>query len=258
MKDKPIHTAERVSHSDPSDNYVFQRSLLAYHRAAEMVRGDVLEIGTGSGYGVEIIAPKVGTYTTIDKYDCHIDPTQYRNVEFLRMKVPPLSTIEVASVDFVVSFQVIEHIADDFALMAEVVRVLRPGGRLILTTPNKPMSLTRNPWHVREYSADELTNLLSGYFSEVQALGVFGNQKVMDYYEKNRRSVEKYAALDVLRLREWLPRRLLRLPYDIHNRLNRRRLLIANRTLTGGITMDDYRLAPVNDECFDLFFIATK
>ena len=53
-----IHTAERVSQKDASDNYVFQRSILAYHKAAELVQGDVLEIGTGMGYGVEVVAPR--------------------------------------------------------------------------------------------------------------------------------------------------------------------------------------------------------
>ena len=61
-----IATAERVS-LEKSDNYVFQRSVLAYHRAAELVEGDILEIGTGSGYGVEIIAPKATRFITIDK-----------------------------------------------------------------------------------------------------------------------------------------------------------------------------------------------
>ena len=39
-----LATAQRVS-KEISDNYVFQRSLLAYHYAAERVNGDVLEIG---------------------------------------------------------------------------------------------------------------------------------------------------------------------------------------------------------------------
>ena len=42
-----LHTAERVSNRDASDNFVFQRSILAYYKAAEIVSGDVLEIGTG-------------------------------------------------------------------------------------------------------------------------------------------------------------------------------------------------------------------
>ena len=50
-----IQTAERVSQHDQSDNYVFQRSILAYHKAAEIVNGKVLELGTGMGYGIEIV-----------------------------------------------------------------------------------------------------------------------------------------------------------------------------------------------------------
>lgn len=54
-----INTAERVS-AEASDNFVFQRSLLAYHAAAERIAGNVLEIGTGSGYGIEVVAPRAG------------------------------------------------------------------------------------------------------------------------------------------------------------------------------------------------------
>lgn len=46
-----INTAERVS-AEASDNFVFQRSLLAYHAASARIAGDVLEIGTGAGYGI--------------------------------------------------------------------------------------------------------------------------------------------------------------------------------------------------------------
>ena len=60
------------------------------------------------------------------------------------------------SVDFIVTFQVIEHIQDDEEFIKEIYRVLKAGGKLILTTPNRLMSLSRNPWHVREYSPEEM------------------------------------------------------------------------------------------------------
>ena len=62
-----INTAERVS-AEASDNFVFQRSLLAYHAAAERIAGDVLEIGTGSGYGIEVVAPRARRFVTVDKH----------------------------------------------------------------------------------------------------------------------------------------------------------------------------------------------
>ena len=240
-----LATAERVSR-DASDNFVFQRSLLAYDRAAEIVSGDVLEIGTGTGYGIELVAPHCDRFVTVDKYAAAGD-RHAANVEFRRMCVPPLG-FEDESFDFVITFQVIEHIDDDTAFVREIARVLRPGGRLILTTPNAPMSLTRNPWHVREYRIDELRRLPSEAFSAVETYGVFGN----------RRSVERIARFDLFDLQHRLPRRLLQLPYDLLNRINRRRLLRQNEALTTSIRMDDYRIAPAAEGCFDLFFIATK
>ena len=156
------------------------------------------------------------------------------------------------------SFQVIEHIEQDIEFVREVARLLRPGGKFIVTTPNAPMSLTRNPWHVREYNADELRNLLECHFSAVESMGVVGNDKVMEYYRKNRRSVHRIMRFDVLDLQHRLPRWMLQMPYDVLNRLNRRALLKKNTALTNSIAMDDYSIVPSTDESFDLFFVATK
>ena len=252
-----IATAERVS-LEKSDNYVFQRSVLAYHRAAELVEGDILEIGTGMGYGVEIIAPKATRYISIDK-ELPAQINQLENVEYYDMEVPPIG-FENCLFDAVVSFQVIEHIDDDIDFVREVSRVLRPGGKFVVSTPNAPMSLTRNPWHVREYNADELRNLLECHFSKVEAYGVVGNEKIMEYYHKNRQSVRKITRFDILDLQHRLPRKLLQVPYDILNRLNRKSLHKKNTSLTDSIVMSDYSIVPYEAglECFDLFFVATK
>ena len=250
-----VATAERVSR-EASDNFVFQRSVLAYHYAAEIISGDVLEIGTGTGYGVEILAPKCKRFITVDKF---LDPSvpQVENVEQHQMVVPPIG-FESGSFDFVVSFQVIEHIKDDTQFVREVARVLRPGGKFIVSTPNAPMSLTRNPWHIREYTVEELQNLLSVSFSTITPAGVVGNQKIMEYYEKNRQGVERITRFDILDLQHRLPRQLLQIPYDILNRINRRRLLKKNTELTTSIEMTDYSVSSAADQSFDLLFVAEK
>ena len=248
-------TAERVS-LERSDNFVYQRSRLAYVEAARLVSGRVLEIGTGTGYGVDIIAPNAAEFVTLDKYRSERVDSLPANVRFIEATVPPLP-FEDESFDFVVSFQVIEHIKRDKRLVQEVMRVLRPGGKFIVSTPNKPMSLTRNPWHVREYTAQELGQLLSE-FSSVEQLGVAGNECVWEYYRHNAESVRRIMRFDILRMQWWLPRWVLQIPYDIMNRINRRKLHSQNRELTESIQMDDYRLQEVDSECFDLFYIATK
>lgn len=250
-----LKTAERVS-KEVSDNFVYQRSMLAYVEAAKLVEGRVLEIGTGTGYGVDIIAPNVEHFVTLDKYRSEELGALPANVEFLEAKVPPLPFAD-DSFDCVVSFQVIEHIKRDRAFVEEVRRVLKPGGRFIVSTPNRPMSLTRNPWHIREYNAKQFGELLAS-FSKVEARGVAGNERVWVYYEKNRESVNRIMRFDILRMQWWLPRWLLQLPYDVLNRLNRRRLHKQNSALTEAIAMDDYYVTEVDERCFDLFYIAQK
>ena len=254
---KILQTAERVSHEDKSDNYVFQRSLLAYLEAAKIVSGDVLEIGAGEGYGIKHIAPKANKYLTLDKHPVYIDPA-YTNVSFKQMNIPPLMGIEDNSFDFVVSFQVIEHIEADETYVSEIHRVLRPGGKFIVTTPNKKMSITRNPWHVREYTIEELITLLGKSFSKVDAKGVFGNEKIMDYYTKNKASVRKITRFDIFDLQHKLPRQILQIPYDILNRMNRKKLLNQNDKLVSDIHYEDYSIGKAKEGCFDLFYIATK
>ena len=251
-----LHTAERVSRTDASDNYVFQRSILAYHYAAGLVSGDVLEIGTGMGYGIDVIAPSATSYTTIDK-SCAYDASLPDNTRFQQMEVPPIS-FPNESFDYVISFQVIEHIKRDKDFVKEVSRVLRKGGKFIVSTPNAPMSLTRNPWHIREYTGQELHDLLASDFSSIEAYGVNGNDKIMQYYEQNRRSVERIMRFDILDLQHRLPRWILQIPYDVMNRLNRRRLLESNNELTRSIKMDDYTIGEISPQSFDLYYIATK
>ena len=212
-----ITTAERVSR-EASDNFVFQRSLLAYHAAAQRISGDVLEIGTGAGYGIEVVAPRARSFVTIDKLAPAPEPTQLPNVEFRQATVPPLPFAN-DSFDFVISFQVIEHIKRDLELVREVKRVLRPGGKFIVTTPNAPMSLTRNPWHIREYTAAELRSLLGSEFSSVEALGVSGNALGQEYYGTEPPQREAYHALRHPRPAAPAPRCLLHSPYDVLNRI---------------------------------------
>ncbi len=255
---KILQTAERVSQQDQSDNYVYQRSLLAYLEAAKIVSGQVLEIGTGSGYGVEIIAPQAVRFVTIDKYQTDTLDNAPANVQFLQINVPPLEGIPSGAFDYVITFQVIEHIQKDSIFLQEIHRVLKEGGKLIVTTPNKKMSITRNPWHVREYTVEELKQLVLKYFKSVEALGVFGNERIMDYYDKNKASVRKITRFDIFDLQHRLPRQLLQIPYDILNRMNRKKLLNNNQGLVTGITHEDYFIENATDTCFDLLYIAEK
>jgi len=111
---------------------------------------------------------------------------------------------------------------------------------------------------VREYTIQELVDLLGAKFSNVDPKGVFGNQKIMDYYNKNKESVQKITRFDIFDLQHKLPRQILQIPYDILNRMNRKKLLNQNNSLVSDIHYEDYSISDAREGCFDLFYVATK
>lgn len=255
-----MQTAERSSHLDPSENVIFQRHMIAYKEAAKIVNGTVLEIGCGEGYGISELAKFSNKYIGVDKFDTFISDDLRNNYDivFHKMEIPPLKNIEENSVDFVVTFQVIEHIQDDNYFLKEIFRVLKPGGKLLLTTPNKLMSLSRNPWHIREYSPKEMKDILKKYFTKSQVNGVYGNDLIMKYYQKNKESVKKITRFDIFNLQYILPRWMLQIPYDILNRLNRQKLKSDNEEVVGAVKVNDYSILESTENCLDYFCIATK
>lgn len=255
-----IQTAERHSSKLPSDNVMHQRHMIAYAEAAKIISGKVLEIGSGEGYGIEYLSKNTEHYTAIDKFPSsfELSDTEKKKVQFHQMSVPPLLNIPDNSFDFVVSFQVIEHIKEDSFFVREIYRVLKPGGKLILTTPNRHMSITRNPWHIREYLKDELNKLALKVFETVEMKGVYGREKVMDYYLANKESVARITRFDILNLQYTLPRRLLQIPYDILNRMNRNKLHKSNNNTVSTIELNDFYLDKATENCFDFFVVAQK
>lgn len=255
-----VSTTEITSDSIASDNPIHQRLLAAYVYAQPQIEGNVLEIGCGTGRGLEILVNSADHYTGIDKYESLTEELQkqYPQAKFMAMHIPPLKDIPNDSFDTVVSFQVIEHIKDDKTFLKEIHRVLKPGGKAIISTPNKKMTLTRNPWHVREYFATELETLCKSIFSKVEANGIAGNDKVMDYHDKNRESVKKITRFDILNLQYRLPAPLLRIPYEFLNRLNRNKLDQADNSLVKSISVADYFVNDNAKDSLDLYYTLVK
>jgi SAM-dependent methyltransferase len=66
---------------------------------------------------------------------------------------------------------VIEHLTDIDGVLQEMHRVLRPGGKLIVTTPNRQEGRKWDPRHVKEFTASELATKLSTYFKVDKVYG---------------------------------------------------------------------------------------
>jgi SAM-dependent methyltransferase len=254
-----IYATEITSETESSDGPIHHRLLKAYVVAEEFIHGDVLEVGCGEGRGINRLISKSKSFTALDKIDKALQKlrTQFPSGKFIAGSFPPFPTGSDLY-DLVISFQVIEHIKDDQFFLKEIHRVLKPGGLALITTPNRPMSLTRNPWHEREYTGDELLKLSNSIFRQAEMKGITGNSMVMEYHAQNRKSVKRITRWDVLDLQHRLPASFLRLPYEVLNRINRKKLQTVNSQLVSGITHNDYQLTEDYVNCLDLFLIVRK
>lgn len=174
-------TGERTIPGLDVENYWFRRHEVVYQQLAPRCSGrDVLEAGCGEGYGADLIAGVARRVIGLDYDDSAVThvTARYPRVEAIQGNLAELPLPD-AAVDVVVNFQVIEHLWDQAQFIAECARVLRPGGLLLVSTPNRiTFSPGRdtpiNPFHTRELNAAELTELLvdSGFVMD-RMLGVF-------------------------------------------------------------------------------------
>ena len=255
-----LFKTEVTSENIQSDNPIHQRLLKPYIYVKDKVAGTVVEIGCGDGRGIEMLAPKSKRYIALDKNTDEIKKraAAHPNLEIIEATIPPIREIADNTADVLISFQVIEHILNDALFLEEIFRILKPGGKAYLTTPNIKMTLSRNPWHIREYTAEELGLLSGAIFDKVEMLGIAGNERVMEYYEQNKRSVERITRFDVLNLQHRLPSSLLKVPYELLNRLNRNRLQSQDDQLVKGLSHEDYLVSNQPEESLDLLLIASK
>jgi 2-polyprenyl-3-methyl-5-hydroxy-6-metoxy-1,4-benzoquinol methylase len=173
-------TSAPVERFDPDrfrDELVEAEHLVRYLWAAGAVSDrEVLDAGCGTGYGCALLVERGGARRClgVDLAEEAIAEARsaYGSEARLEFQVGDVTALELsdASVDVVTCFETIEHVPGEAQrkLVAELARVLRPGGALLLSSPNREQYPPGNPHHLRELTADELHALLSELFAHVK------------------------------------------------------------------------------------------
>ncbi|MGH8041697.1 MAG: methyltransferase domain-containing protein [Rudaea sp.] len=151
-----------------------------YAFARELARGKrVLDAACGEGYGSALLASAAATVTGVDIDERAIAHARARygaqaNLRFERGDCTALDAA-AGSFDLIVSFETLEHIAEQEKLIAGFARALTPDGILIVSSPDKrtysDLTGFRNEFHVRELYRDELLALLAPHFPHVALYG---------------------------------------------------------------------------------------
>jgi SAM-dependent methyltransferase len=178
-------TGERTLPDVPVENYWFRRHLAVYEWIAERCAGlEVVDMACGEGYGVDVLARRARTVTGVDANPDAHEHARLRysrpGVRFVRDMVERFAAL----CDAVVFLQTIEHVLDPPAVLRHLRAMLRAGGTAYVSTPNvltlapPGASKSDNPWHLREYRAEEFRDLCASVFERVELLGVFHARKL--------------------------------------------------------------------------------
>lgn len=193
MKD----TGERMIPQAHHGQLLYGEHIVRYQAAKETVSGKVvLDIASGTGYGTNILSQKAQKVFGVDVSKDAIEYAKKnysgKNIEFIlgdASKIP----LQTNQVDVVVSFETIEHIPNYKEFIKEVKRVLKPGGFLIVSTPNDDEYPEDNEFHVHEFTLEEFKDLMRKEFNHQEYYyqaswfytGVFDEKKFTGEWESN-------------------------------------------------------------------------
>jgi len=178
--DKPAldFTGERFTPETPREIWYehFHRYALASTLVDDL---DVLDAACGEGYGSAVLAAHARSVTAVDiSADAVSHASQrYSNLKNLAFIQSDCTRLELGEQKFdaIISFETLEHLHEQEAMLAGFRRLLKPGGWLLISSPDKAeysdAAGYQNPWHVKELYRRELLDLLHQQFPAVQLFG---------------------------------------------------------------------------------------
>ena len=174
MPDQPgilDFTGERMV-PEAADARLFWEHVYRYRFAARHVNGKrVLDIACGEGYGAHSL--KAAGASSVIGVDISEQACSHARAKYgvdARQGDAENIPLPDTSVDVVVSFETIEHVARPDVFLDECLRVLTPGGRLIISTPNVEVYRENghhNPFHCSEMTEQEFLGKLQARYHDV-------------------------------------------------------------------------------------------
>jgi 2-polyprenyl-3-methyl-5-hydroxy-6-metoxy-1,4-benzoquinol methylase len=178
-------TGERTLPDVPEENYWFRRHLVVYEWIAARVAGlDVIDMASGEGYGADVLA---GAARSVVGVDANPEAHEHSRLRYVRSNLSfarDLVETYHGEADAISFLQTIEHVEAPGDVLEHFKALLRPGGTAYISTPNvltlAPEGAERsgNPWHVREYRAEEFAGMLAPHFDRVELYGLYHARKL--------------------------------------------------------------------------------
>ena len=245
--------AERTDPTQKMNHPFYCQYRAVYEYAVQFVKAQrVLDVGCGEGYGAHLLARHAKEVVAIDRDKKTIQQAKRRyalpNLSFHIQDVAEISGYSAYPFDVICCFHVIEHLKAPEQFLVEVgKRLSDPLGILLVSTPNRHSPFRRStgfqwPYHEREYTADEFRELLLTRFKDVTLYALQGSSKVHQFQETRAQHIQQIFKWDILKLRQWLPKRLLQFSFDVGGKLLKSFISVTRGDLMYGLTVSDFQV----------------
>jgi 2-polyprenyl-3-methyl-5-hydroxy-6-metoxy-1,4-benzoquinol methylase len=180
-------TGERTLPDVPEENYWYRRHLVVYEWIRARVAGQrVVDMACGEGYGTNVLARSAASVVGVDANPEAHEHARLRydgaNIRFARDLVETFGE----PADAVVFLQTIEHVRNPDEVLEHFKSLVADSASpaVYVSTPNlltlapEGAEKSENPWHIKEYRAQEFRALCEAHFGHVEVYGLFHARKL--------------------------------------------------------------------------------
>lgn len=207
-----FHAGERL-YMGHTIKKIAQEHIARYKFAERYIKGNmvVLDIACGSGYGSELLSrvakQVIGVDINMNALEYAKKHHQQSNIEFKQGDLNAKLDLPDNYFDVATCFETLEHVEGQHNGLSELRRVLKPGGLLIISTPDKNIMSkggeVENQFHVKELTKDEFVSKIDSLFKLREFFGQnrfrpSGSGRIL----KSMRELRRFSALR--KIKRWI------------------------------------------------------
>ncbi len=168
-------TGERMVPAENAGDYIYLDHLCRYHFAARFCKDKyVVDAACGAGFCTHLLALNhakfvLGMDISREAVQYSIENFKHENNRFIVGDILS-QPIQTGLADLAVAFEILEHIELHDKFIRELKRIMKPGGMLLISTPDIDHYKIDNAFHVRELTYSQFTALLKSFFKNVLIL----------------------------------------------------------------------------------------
>lgn len=174
---------------------LYQTTKWEFKEAANMIKtnSSVLDVGCGGGNFFNHLEGKNCECYGLDKSDFAVELLKAKGINFSNEDIEVYAEKNKNKFDYITGFQILEHVKLPGSFIESMVKMLKPGGTLVIAVPNnepyflkydKYHTLNLPPHHMGLWNGESLTNMAPHFGLKVKEIKYEGFEYVLEFFKR--------------------------------------------------------------------------